>query len=297
MNYLATLQAQVYSMWHGFIAALPSLGIALVIVIITGFVARSAVRIADAITGRTHLRADLQQLIETLVKLLIWIVGLMLAAAVAVPGFTPAGMIAGLGIGALAIGFAFQDTFENFLAGVFVMLRDKMQIGDEIVVEDISGKIERITLRESYIRRPSGELFVVPNAMLFKNPVQILTDGDMRRDEITIGTAYDADFDATEAAIRKAFDPPIDGVVEGRAVGVFSREFGGSSVDWLVQWWAHSTGSTDRRDVRTDVMKAIKRELDAAQIDIPFPVVANLFHEALPVEEISPHDQAAEHVN
>ena len=297
MNYLATLQAQIFAMWHGFIAALPSLGIALVIVLVTMFVARYAVRIADAITGRTHLRKDLQQLIETLVKLLIWIIGLMLAAAVAVPGFTPAGMIAGLGIGALAIGFAFQDTFENFLAGVFVMLRDKMQIGDEIEVEDITGRIERITLRESYIRKTSGELFVVPNSMLFKSPVKILTDGDMRRDEIVVGTSYDADLDATEAAIRKAFDPPIEGIVQNRTVGVFAREFGGSSVDWLVQWWTDSTGQTDRRDVRTDVMKAIKRELDAAGIDIPYPVVTNMFAQPLLVDEKQPQDGPVDQAN
>ena len=284
-------------MWHGFIAALPSLGIALVIVIITMFVARSAVRIADAITGRTRLRKDLQQLIETLVKLLIWIIGLMLAAAVAVPGFTPAGMIAGLGIGALAIGFAFQDTFENFLAGVFVMLRDKMQIGDEIEVEDINGRIERITLRESYIRKMSGELFVVPNSLLFKSPVKILTDGDMRRDEITVGTSYDADMDNTEAAIRKAFDPPIEGIVPSRVVGVFAREFGGSSVDWLVQWWTDSTGQTDRRDVRTDVMKAIKRELDAAGIDIPYPVVNNMFAQPLAVDQKQPLTDPVDHAD
>ena len=286
MNYLATLQAQVYSMWHGFIAALPSLCIAMVIVIATGFVARSAVRIADAITGRTHLRADLQQLIETLVKLVIWIVGLMLAAAVAVPGFTPAGMIAGLGIGALAIGFAFQDTFENFLAGVFVMLRDKMQIGDDIEVEDISGKIERITLRESYIRKPTGELFVVPNAMLFKNPVLILTDADLRRDEITLGVDYNADFDATEAAIRKAFETPMEDFVTERPVGVFACEFGPSSINWLVQWWTTGDTASERRDLRTDVMKAIKRELDAAGINMPFPIVTNLFPEALPVNPL-----------
>jgi len=284
-------------MWHGFIAALPSLGIALAIVIVTMFVARSAVRIADALTARTHLRADLQQLIETLVRLAIWIVGLMLAAAVAVPGFTPAGMIAGLGIGALAIGFAFQDTFENFLAGVFVMLRDKMQIGDEIEVEDIMGKIERITLRESYIRRPSGELFVVPNAMLFKNPVQILTDADQRRDEITVGTAYDADIAATEAAIRRAFDDPIEGVVVGRPVGVFCREFGASSVDWLVQWWTDSNAANDRRNVRTEVMAAIKRELDAAKIEIPFPVVNNVFADPVPVTGPTLQDSAADEVN
>ena len=85
-------------------------------------------------------------------------------------------MIAGLGIGALAIGFAFQDIFENFLAGVLIMLREKMRIGDMIEVEGMLGKVEKITLRETYIRQLSNELTIMPNSMLFKNAVKILTD-------------------------------------------------------------------------------------------------------------------------
>jgi small-conductance mechanosensitive channel len=296
LNYLATLRAQVNDMWYGFIAALPNLAIALVIVILTMLVARFAIRIADKITGRTHLRVDLQQLIETLVRVAIWIIGLLLAAAVAVPGFTPAGLIAGLGIGALAIGFAFQDTFENFLAGVFVMLRDKMNIGDLIEVEGITGRVEKITLRETYLRKLSNELYVVPNAMLFKNPVQIFTDAPMRRDEITVGVAYDADLDAAQAAIRKAFDPPIDGIVTTKPVGVFCREFGGSSIDWLVQWWSENSPAHDMRDVRTAVIKAIKRELDAVGIDIPYPIVTNMFPEPLNLQRQA-QEKAAEPTN
>ncbi len=70
-------------------------------------------------------------------KLGIWLVGLMVAATVMMPGLTPASLIAGLGIGAVAIGFAFQDIFENFLAGVLIMLREKMRIGDVIECEGI----------------------------------------------------------------------------------------------------------------------------------------------------------------
>ena len=145
MNYIDTLREQVTDMWQGFILVLPNIAVALIVIFITALVAKFAVKIADRLTSRTSLRTDLQQLVETVVKIAIWIIGLLLAAAIAVPGFTPAGLIAGLGIGALAIGFAFQDTFENFLAGVLVMLREKMQIGDVIEVEGIIGKVERIT--------------------------------------------------------------------------------------------------------------------------------------------------------
>ena len=132
MNYIATLRAQLEQMAVSFVAALPSLAIALVILMVTWVAARFAARIADLLVGRTDIRPSLKTLVDTLVRLAIWLLGILLAAVVAMPGLTPASLFAGLGIGAVAIGFAFQDIFENFLAGVLIMIRNKMQIGDVI---------------------------------------------------------------------------------------------------------------------------------------------------------------------
>ena len=290
MDYVAAVREQVNEIAYGFFAILPNLALALVVLVFTWAIAKLAVRIAVRALARANVRADLQNLTETFVRLGVWIFGLLVAAAVAVPSFTPAGLIAGLGIGALAIGFAFQDIFENFLAGVLIMLRDKMNIGDLIEVEGTLGKVEKITLRETHVRQLSNELTIFPNSMVFKNSVKILTDAPIRRDEIMVGVSYDADLDAAETAIRKAFEPQIEGVVAEKPVGVFCREFGGSSIDFLVQWWSESAAPRDMREVRTAVMKAIKRELDAARIEIPFPIVTNMFPEPLSVRQ----SQAAE---
>ena len=132
MNYVETLRLQLEAMAKGLVQALPTLAIALFIIVVTFVAARFGVKIADRITGRSNIRNDLKQLLDTLVRLVIWIVGLLIALTVAVPSFTPAGAFASLGVGAVAIGFAFQDIFQNFLAGVLIMLREKMNIGDSM---------------------------------------------------------------------------------------------------------------------------------------------------------------------
>jgi small conductance mechanosensitive channel len=285
LDYANTLRTQVNAMVEGFVALLPNLAIALFVIIVTWLVAKSAVGIAARLTGKSSLRENLRNLVATVVKVAIWIVGLLIAAAVAIPDFTPGGMIAGLGIGALAIGFAFQDIFENFLAGVLIMLRDKMDIGDVIEVDGVLGKVEHITLRETHVRQLSNELTIMPNAMLFKNKVKILNDAPIRRDEIMVGVSYDSDLDQSMDAIRKAFDG-IDGLAEDKPIGIFAREFGSSSIDFLVQWWSESSAPRDMRDVRTAMIKAIKRELDVAGIEIPFPYVTHTFKEPAQVEQV-----------
>ncbi len=292
MDYFGILTDQVRAIQAGVVAILPNLAIAMVVLTITWLLAKFAIRIAERVVGTTHLRENLKQLIETLVRLAIWLVGVLAAATIVIPGFTPAGLIAGLGIGAVAIGFAFQDIFENFLAGVLIMLREKMGIGDSVEVQGISGKVEKITLRETHIRQFTSELTIMPNSMLFKNPVKILTDQDERRDEITVGIAYDVDLKQAIEAIRRAFDG-LQHISPSRSVGVYVREFGASSIDILVQWWSVASAG-DLRDTRTRVILAIKRELDGANIDIPFPHVTHTFEGEMPTPVLVPPKPADE---
>ena len=281
MNYLKTLNDQIHEMAKGLIQALPSLGIAMVILIVTWLVARSAAHVADRVTAHAHMRAALKQLVETLVRLGIWLVGILIAATVAVPGLTPAGLFAGLGVGAVAIGFAFQDIFQNFLAGVLIMIREKMRIGDVIECENIVGRVEKITLRETHIRALSNELTIVPNTLLFKNPVKILTDKELRRAEIVVGVSYDTDLDAAAKVIQDAVER-TELVLNDKGVEVYAREFGASSIDFLVRFWSKSTPK-DVWQAKNAVVRAVKRALDDAGIEIPFPYVTNTFKEALPL--------------
>lgn len=269
MNYIEVLQAQLQAMTRGAVAALPSIAIALLVLLATWVVARFASSIAHALTGRTRLRADLKELLETLVKVAVWLVGFLLAATIVIPGFTFGGMIAGLGIGAVAIGFAFKDIFENFLAGVLIMLRDKMQLGDTIACEDVRGKVEHISLRETHIRQPNGELTIVPNSMLFTNPVLIVTDVPVRRDEILLGVSVDCDLALARTAVGDAV-ASVSAVDTGRPIDVYAQAFDSTAgaVELLVRWWSNAADH-DRTAVKSDVVIAIKRALDAAGIDLP----------------------------
>ena len=284
MDYIDTLRDQLQHMGEGFVEALPSLAIALFIILLTWIAARFAVRISDMIVGRTEIRASLKTLVDTIVRLMIWLIGLFVAAIVVMPGLTFASLLAGLGIGAVAIGFAFQDIFENFFAGILIMLREKMRIGDVIVCEGITGKVEHITLRETHVRKLSGELTVVPNSVLFKNPVEILTDEEERRHQVVVGVAYDSNLDHAATVIRRAVEG-VNDVLASKGIDIFAQEFNSSSVDFLVRWWS---GSSPRAgwESKDKVIRAIKAGLDDAGIEIPFPYVTHTFKETVPVSRL-----------
>ena len=283
MEPLNLLVDQLRDMGAAFIKLLPQMGIALVVIIFTWLIAKGATGIADRLTKKAELRPSLRELIDTLIKIGLWVLGIMISATILIPSMTPASLFAGLGIGAVAIGFAFQDIFENFLAGILIMIREKMRIGDVIECEGISGKVDQITLRETYIRKLSGEITVVPNSILFKNPVEILTDVEERRHEVIAGVSYDTDLDEAASVIRKAVEA-VDGIITDKGIDIFACEFNSSSVDFRVRWWAGSK-PRDMHETRDAVIRSIKSALDKAGIEIPFPYVTHTFKEAMRIDK------------
>ncbi|TVV77357.1 mechanosensitive ion channel family protein [Sphingomonas solaris] len=295
MDIATILLRRIRDMGTELVRILPQLGIALLLLVVTYFAARSARRIAERLLSHTDLRGSLVNLVETLVGVAIWVLGLLIAMSVVLPGVTPANILAVLGLGSVAVGFAFKDIFENFLAGVLIMLRKQMRIGDFIRCQDVEGRIEMISLRDTHLRHLSNELVVVPNAYLFKNPVEVVTQSQLRRHEIEVGVAYDVDLEVARKVILEAVSG-IGVVHDDRPVEVYAKEFGDSSINFLVRWWAGSK-PVEMHQSRDEVVRAIKRALDDAGLEIPFPYRTLTFKEPLPLvraqgTQAAPHEEA-----
>ncbi|MEP7350952.1 MAG: mechanosensitive ion channel family protein [Sphingorhabdus sp.] len=278
MDFIDILLDRTNELWTGFVRILPQLGIALFVIFVTWAAARVARRVVKRVLARGDFRDTLINLFETLIGVLIWTIGVMIASSIVFPGITPANLLAVLGLGSVAVGFAFKDIFENFLAGTLIMLRKKVNIGDVIECEAVEGRVEQITLRDTYLRHLSNELVLVPNAYLFKNPLKILTDAPLRRHEVTVGVAYDVDLDNAAAVIASALTG-TELVNADRPVEVFAKEFGDNSINFLVRWWAGST-PVQAHASRDQVVRAIKHALDDAGMEIPFPQRTLSFRQA-----------------
>jgi small conductance mechanosensitive channel len=280
MSLLDVLIHRIWEMTTEFIKLLPQLSISIVLLVATWAVAKLARRLVRKLMHRSDVHGTLANLAETLLSVLLWVLGLLIAMSVVLPSVTPANILAVLGLGSVAIGFAFKDIFENFLAGVLIMLRRPMRIGDIIECEGIGGRVENISLRDTHLRHLSNELVVVPNSFLFKNPVKILTDAPKRRYQITVGVGYDVDLDAAADVIANAARGAA-GVDAAKTVDVFAQDFGDSSMTFIVRWWAGST-QLEMHKTRDTVVRAVKRALDEAGMEIPFPYRTLTFKESSP---------------
>ncbi|WP_182869538.1 mechanosensitive ion channel family protein [Stieleria mannarensis] len=257
------------TLWTDFLARSPLLLAALVILVLTSLTAKGVGWGVHRLLDQRGMRASLKDLIYQITAILIWIVGFLVATVVAFPGMTPSKALTVLGLGSVAIGFAFKDIFENFFAGILILWRYPFDRGDYITCGDLTGEVKEITIRNTMIRKLDGELAVVPNASLFKNNVDVLTSQPQRRVRIICGVAYDEDVDQSRDVIAQAVQS-CQSVQGKRTVEVFAQEFASSSINFEVAWWTGSKPVEIRRS-RDEVVAAIKRALDDAGIEIPFP--------------------------
>lgn len=256
---------------------LPNLAIGLGVLLLFLFLARLVRRLVQHInTGRFQ-----ENLVIVLGRMAQWamiLLGFLLAVTVAFPSFTPANLISALGITGIAIGFAFKDIFENFLAGILILITEPFRIGDQIVFGEFEGTIEQIETRATKMRTYDGRLVVIPNAELYKGTFIVNTAYPSRRlqYDVVIGNGDDIPtakrlmLDAIHGLPDVETDPAPDALLVNYAdAGVTIR----------VRWWIKPPYRADALSIQDHVLERIKATLTAHGIDLPFPTQQVLFHD------------------
>lgn len=270
--------------WQAVGTASPRIAGALLALVLTWGLARVASYAIGRTGPRVFRRSALVEVLQMLSGAAIWVGGILIAATIVFPSVRPEDLLAALGLGSVAIGFAFKDIFENFFAGILILFREPFRIGDHINCDDVEGAVERIEVRETRVRRTDGQLIVVPNSSIFKKPVTVRTNQEYRRTSLICGVDYEADADRAREVILEAVRH-VDSVRDDvRDVQVFACAFGASSIDFEVAWW---TGSlpVDIRASRDEVVRAVKRALDREGITIPYPQRTVTFRTPIPSAE------------
>jgi small conductance mechanosensitive channel len=254
-----------------FILMLPNLFIALILLVVTYYVARQMRRFAEKLLPRISHSAALNNLFATMVQTGTLLLGIFFALNILKLYNTVTTMLAGVGIIGLALGFAFQDIAANFISGVIIAVRKPFGVGDVIESNEFFGTIERINMRTIDLRRVTGELVKVPNRKVFENPMINYTHYGIRRIDLRMGVSYAEDLERVQQIVKEAMTG-IKGMIENREVEVVYEEFGESSVNFLVRFWIQYKRQTDFVYARSAAIIKIKKAFDENHIQIPFPI-------------------------
>lgn len=260
----------------GFQRLLPNIVVALVLFAVAFAIAWGVERSFRAWSDR-HDRSNLGAVLGSFVKWMIVIFGALLALTIVIPSLNPGDLFAGLGIGSVAIGFAFKDILQNWLAGLLILIQQPFKVGDQIVVNNYEGTVEWIETRATIIAQYDGRRAIIPNATVYSNAVTVNTARPTRRSQYDVGIGYGDDIPAAREAILAAI-AAVPGIEADPKPEVLVWDLAGSSVNLRMRWWTESK-RTNVVHVQAAVLEAVKVALDEAGIDMPFPTQVMLFHD------------------
>ncbi len=241
--------------------------IALLIIIVTYFAAKLVARWVSA--GICH-RVD-----ETLGKFLgrltfytiMICVGMSILSFVGIGVAGPAAVFTAAGF---AVGLAFQGTLSNFAAGILLMVFRPFKVGDMVIAAGVTGRVNEIDLFTTTLDTPDNRRLIVPNSSISGSTIENVTFHAHRRVDVPVGVAYHCGLDETRQALTNAADSLSEFLIPGenRGYEILLTNLGASSVDWTIRFWA---ATKDYVDVKEKLTAQIKRQLEIAGLEIPFP--------------------------
>ncbi|MFW6088849.1 MAG: mechanosensitive ion channel family protein [Gemmatimonadota bacterium] len=252
----------------GFVELLPLLGIAVAIVVVFALLAWAVGR---ARTSRlfpklnSFLGAMLLRFAQFTLVTLGLVIALDLLDATALVG----AVVGTAGLAGLAIGFAFKDIAENYLAGIILSLRQPFAKNDLIVVGGHEGKVVRLTGRETMLMTPDGNHVQIPNALVVREPMVNYTRNPRRRFTVDVDVAADTDLsDALDVGLEVLRD--MKGVIDDPAPSGLIVGFGSGTMALRFFGWVNQR-EADFGRVHSEAMRLLKEGLEGSGVELPSP--------------------------
>lgn len=255
---------------RSFLLLLPVLAVAFGVLIAFGILAWAVGRWLPAfrvLGGRQN--PFLMSMVRRVIQFTLVITGLVVALELLDATALVGAVVGTAGLAGLALGFAFKDIVENYLAGILLSVRQPFAKNDLVDIAGHLGKVVRLTGRETILMTPDGNHVQIPNATVFREPMLNYTRNPRRRVRIEVGIASgeepSAALDVGCRVLRDMdgvlSDPKPDGLISGYGNGTTELRFFG----WVDQRHA------EFGRVQSEAFRLIKRALDEAGIATPSP--------------------------
>ena len=276
---MSAILNSLHSMASKMLAALPYIVVALVVYGIFHILAKTIRRSIMKVTRQRMRQRNAGLVVGRLAEGGTMLLGALVAIMIAVPSFQPAQLVELLGIGGVAVGFAFRDILQNFLAGILILLTEPFRINDQIIVGQFEGTVEDIETRATFIRTHDGRRVVLPNSTLFTESVIVNTAFDRRRLEYDVSIGNSDDIGLAKELLLRAVRDVAEPLQEPAAPEALVVEMAASAVIIRVRWWVSLRRRENVMESMDRVLMTISQELRANGIDQPYPTTQVLFHD------------------
>lgn len=255
----------------GFWERVPYLCIAIIVFIIFWFLSKFfKVFVIRALSNRPYAKQNLVLVLNRVGSTFIIFFGFLIALVIAIPGFSPGQLMSALGIGSVAIGFAFKDIFQNLLSGILILLGEPFRIGDAIICNGLEGTVEDIQIRATTLRSYDGRRIVIPNATVYTSSITVVTAYTQRRCEVNVGIGYEDDVQKAKAVVLDILKNHKD-ILNQPASLVNVTALGDFAINLNIRWWI-DMNKTNTLSSASAIQEEIVVAFNKNGISIPYPI-------------------------
>lgn len=221
--------------------------------------------VSKALLDRSYTRQNLVLVLHRVGSSAILFFGFLIALVIIIPGFSPGQLVSALGIGSVAIGFAFKDIFQNLLSGILILISEPFKIGDSIVVNGMEGTVEDIQIRATFLRSADGRRIVIPNATVYTSAVTVNTAYPQRRCEFMVAIASQDDIEQVSEQIRTILNADRS-VLSTPKYTVDVAELLDEKVKLRVRWWV-DTKDTSMATSISEIQRQVQQLLNVKAVE------------------------------
>lgn len=279
---------QMQQLGRDFVQLLPLLAVGATVISLAYLLAKLAAAIALRLVGRRVDSQLLQQVIASVVAVLVMLVGVYIALKVSGLSRLAVTVLGGTGLVGLALGFAFRDIAENYLASVLISLNRPFNVGDLIELEGQKGFVRRVTTRGTLLLTADGNHIQIPNSTVYKAILTNYSSSPRVRREFVIGIGYDDS--VTEAQeIVHAVLMNHESVLSDPPPLVLVESLGASTVNLVTRFWLDAE-RFDAASVCSVLMRQAKTALNESNISMPDEAREVVFPNGVPVAMLEDDD-------
>lgn len=217
--------------------------------------------------SESDLDDQLMPVIRKVVKAILWSVGLIIGLNNA--GFDVAALIAGLGIGGLALALAAQDTVKNIFGGLMIFIDKPFRITDRIKIDSWDGVVEEIGIRSTRIRTLEGRVVTMPNARFSENAVENVTLEPTRKVISNLGLTYETSPAKMEEALEILKQIALSNENVTDDVLISFNSWGDFSMGILFIYYIKA--GHDILITQTEINMAILKQFNESGLDFAYP--------------------------
>lgn len=245
-----------------------SVGLKLLVGLLVMFI---AFKVINKLTRKIEKKGNDEKYDKTLMRTIAYLVRISAKVIVGVcfvafVGFDISGLTALIASFGVAIGLAVNGALSNIAGGVIILVTRPFRIDDFIEAQDVSGTVEDIHMVCTKLRTSDNKVVFIPNGELANGNIINYSMKDTRRVDFTFSIGYSADFERARTIVSDILSSH-ELTLDEPAPMVRMSAHSASSIDITARAWVKSS---DYWTVHFDVIEAVKREFDAAGIEIPF---------------------------